>query len=287
MANLHGKPSFLGLPRELRDQIYQYCVAVPADTSPPQYTVKPSQMASMGLLRVCKEIHKEAAIIIYGSNSHCFFVGWRSIPRNFGYAPYVYADTTTYLAPQYLRLVKSCVLFVNPLLVGCGASRVKSRYLKIKESVQQFANLLGGRHSLKELQISCDFGEENPFSNFDEEKALSNLFIPTPMPMPELMPLDTYNFICADTRLNLLEPLTDIYGVPRVSVSGVCPDVAYRLEQAMSCSQKAVSPIQEIYKTRMVKVKGQRGKKKQSYCVSKYYESKVVWNTKLLDTLPS
>ena len=276
MADLDVKPSFLGLPRELRDQIYKYCVAGPADALPPDYAVKPSHMAPMGLLRVCKEIHTEAATIFYGSNSHLFFIGWRPIWKNSDFPTYVYADTTTYLAPQYLRLIKSCVLFVNPLLGGCSLSRIRHRYLKMEASIQKFANLLGGHHSLNKLQIVYDFGDD---------KALFNLFIPAPMPLPASF--DAYGSISADSRVNVLEPLTDIYGVPRVSVSGVNPDLAYKLEKAMSCSQKAVSPIEEIYRTRTVKGKGQGGKKKpQAYRVGKYYESKVVWNTKLLGPLP-
>ena len=274
MANLHAELSFLDLPREIRDQIYEYCVVRQVDPPPPWN--RPCLGSSSGLLRVCKKIHTEAATIFYGRNVHIFFIGWRRIWENFSILSYVFEDTTAHVAPQNLRMIKSCILLVNPTLVRSSTSAIKNGFLKIKASVQTFADSLSGRHSLKELQIVYT----------TEPKAPANLFVPTPMPasIPSYHPHD---WVSTDTRTHLLEPLAYIYGIPRVSVAGCRPDIAYRLEQAMSCSQKAVSPYQEIYRTRMVKAKGQRGKKKpQAYCVSKYYESKIVWNTSLLGPLP-
>lgn len=274
MANLPAKLSLLDLPREIRDQIYAYCLAC-QDPSPP---LKPPCLGgSTGLLRACKKIHTEAAIVFYGRNLHVFYIGWRRIWENVSIRPYVFSDSTADVAPHYLRMIKSCILLVDPTLARSSTSTMKSSFLKTKAAVQAFADSLSGRHSLKELQIVYRTEGEAPVK----------LFVPTPMPASTPSDHHPYKWASTDTRTRLLEPLTYIYGIPRVSVAGARPDIAYRLEQAMSCGQKAVSPYQEIYRTRMVKAKGQRGKKKpQAYCVSKYYESKIVWNTNLLGPLP-
>ena len=276
MANPHSKLCFLDLPREIRDQIYDYCSAQPVDKWPPEYRGKPPSLGPMGLLRVCKIIHNEAAIVLYGNNLHVFYIGWRPKWDDplLDFNPYT--DTTTHVAPQYRRLIKSCVLFVNPTMYGCS-SAIKTIFLKIKASVQEFADNLSGGHSLKELQVV--------YSTHHDEAPVE-LFVPTPMP-PSDPGFGPHSWIHGDSRLHVLDPLTDIYGVARVSVSGVIPEYAYRLEQAISCSEKAVSTCQETYRTRMVKIKGQRGKKKsQAYRVGKYYESKVIWNKELLAPLP-
>ena len=81
---------------------------------------------------------------------------------------------------------------------------------------------------------------------------------------------------------NVLEPLSAIYGVPKVSVENGCKDMAVNIGKAVVCKQKAVLPRVEDYKIRMVSVKG-RGRKKQPrrYCTSKYDDSKFIWNTEL------
>ena len=276
MANLHRNLGFLDLPREIRDQIYDHCSAQPVDKWPPEHLLKPPKLGPMGLLRVCKQVHTEAAIVLYGNNLHVFHIGWRPKWDDSFFDFSLRTDTTMPVAPQYRRLIKSCVLFVNPTMYGCS-SAIKTIFLKIKASVQAFVDGLSGGHSLKELQIVYS-------THFHE--APVELFVPTPMP-PSNPGFGPHSWVHGDTRIHVLDPLTDIYGVARVSVSGVIPEYAYRLERAISCSQKAVSPYEETYRTRMVKVKGQRGKKKpQAYRVGKYYESKVIWNQKLLAPLP-
>ena len=279
MANLHLKLSFLDLPREIRDQIYGYCSARPVDLErywPPRYNAKPPPLGPMSLLRVCKKVHTEAASIFYGKNLHIFYIGWSSFSAEYD----LKSGSRTYVAPQYLSMIKSCVLFVSPSMCG-SSSEIKGTFLRLKASVQAFADRLSGGHSLKELQIV--------YSN-SGDRNFHPLFIPTPMPTSDPgHNLDQWTFN-TDMRLYILEPLTDIYGVPRVSVSGVCPEYAYRLERAMSCSQKAVSPYPETYRTRMVRVKDRGSRrwieKPQAYRVSKYYESKIVWNETLLAPLP-
>ena len=285
MGKLPPNLSFLDFPREIRDQIYKYCTA-PDPTWYPSSNIMPPKLGPMSLLRTCKSIHDEAAIVFYGDKMHVFYIGWRFHWKSSVWLYDVYTDTTTYVAPQYLRMIKSCALFLNPEIIGYSTATRKSGYLKMKASIQAFAGQLSGRHSLKKLQIFYGTPEyEAPLEYPDE------MFIPTPMPTsisdsndPDF---DSLLWLAQDTRINLMEPLTDLYGIPSVSVSGTRPDIAYRFERAMSCSQMAVIPIKQVYKTRMVKVKGKRGKKQpQTYCASKYYESKLVWDTRLLGTLP-
>ena len=83
---------------------------------------------------------------------------------------------------------------------------------------------------------------------------------------------------------NVLEPLTEIYGVPNVTIGGINTDLHHKLARAISCSRKAVSPRDKVYKTRMVKIKGKR--KPQQYNAGKYNDSTLVWNTELLGPLP-
>ena len=279
MANrlAHPRLSFLDLPREIRDQIYGYCTLQKVDEWPPEYTGNPPPLGPMGLLRVCKTIHTEAALVFYGNHLHVFYIGWRHTWHNSTHTlSYdLYSDATTHVAPRYLPMIKSCVLFVNPAMWGCS-SLIKSTFLKIKGSVQAFADHLSGGRSLREFQVVYTTG--GYVDDFP-------LFVPSPASDPGHHGHEWQ--YTTDTRLHLLEPLTDLYGIPRVSVAGVNYAYANRLERAMSCSQKAVSPYQETYKTRMVKVKGQRGvKKSQNYRTSKYYESKILWREDLLGPLP-
>ncbi|KAL8783347.1 MAG: hypothetical protein Q9195_009417 [Heterodermia aff. obscurata] len=287
MADLPVKLSFLDLPREIRDQIYKYCVAPEDPMYPPPENIMPPVLGPVNLLRACKTVHTEAAPIFYGAKLHIFYIGWRLNWKHSYIHSDIYSDTTTLVAPKYLRMIKSCVLFINPTIGGCCPTTRKTSFLRIKASVQAFANSLSGRHSLKKFQVMYATPEYMaPFRQPLE------MFVPTPMPthIPHRHEenWDPYVWILSDTRIHLLEPLMDIYGIPCVSVSGTRPDIAYRFEQAMTCSQKAVHPKQESFKTRMVKVKGQRGKKKvQAYRVSKYYESKIIWNMDLLGPLPA
>ena len=88
--------------------------------------------------------------------------------------------------------------------------------------------------------------------------------------------------------MNHTQPLTEIHNVPKVLVDGVHRDMAAKLGRAIACGQhNTVSPREETYKIRMVKVKG-HGRKKQPrrYRDSKYDDSKLIWNGELIGPLP-
>ena len=67
----------------------------------------------------------------------------------------------------------------------------------------------------------------------------------------------------------MLEPLATIYGVKEsVSVEGIVPDFAARLETAITSQFIACVPIGELYGIRIVKIKGR--KTKQRYSLGRY-----------------
>ncbi len=70
-----NKPTFLGLPREVRDMIYEYCLVVnyelnPHPTDYEQYEMQRPlpRKPDVALLKTNKQIHDEAAIVLYGKN---------------------------------------------------------------------------------------------------------------------------------------------------------------------------------------------------------------------------
>ena len=122
---------------------------------------------------------------------------------------------------------------------------------------QVFGKRLGNHHRLNTFQIV--WGSAIP---------RYQLFTPTPMPSFSPSPIQA-------TDQRMLEPLTEIWNVPRVSVNGARADIAYKLERAISCPQKAVSPRKEIYHTKLVKPKGQLRKQPRRFRTTKYWESQV------------
>ena len=87
----------------------------------------------------------------------------------------------------------------------------------------------------------------------------------------------------SSSQENVLEPLTEIYNVPRVRIEGdLSSDLVARLERAMSCEKKVVRPKEETYQVRMCRAKGMRKRKVPTkHAEGKYYEEKIIWDEEI------
>ncbi|KAK6532744.1 hypothetical protein TWF281_006921 [Arthrobotrys megalospora] len=75
-------PTFLTLPRELRDEIYSHLLIHPTPPTPtylqtpissrPKY--KPVKLSTLSILRVNQQVHDEAAAVLYSSNTFSIWI---------------------------------------------------------------------------------------------------------------------------------------------------------------------------------------------------------------------
>ena len=264
---------FLTIPREIRDTIYGYCSPpeVPAKTT--FFQGRPAELGEVRLLRVCKQVHDEAAITYYGNKTFVFSIGWLEENRS----NVTYFDNTAWLSAYYLRRTKRCIINVEAM--NLQSDYYKTQFLDMKQQLQSFADRLGNHHSLNELRITygTDAVERRLYWGLGWMDRLPRAARDSDF-QRVLQPVQAAH--------NMLEPLGGIYGVASVTVKGAGRDLGPRLAGAIACEQKAVTPVQETYKTRLVKVKG-KGKKKQAqhYRVSKYNDPKVIWNLDLIGPL--
>ena len=281
MTATNASLSFLNLPRELRDMIYQYCspplLDPPTDRSGYSGTW-PIQLGPTPLLRSCKQIHYEAAPVFYGKNCHVFSIGWGSLRYPTYWRGGVrqwpgYLDNTSRIAPHYLKMIKRCVLNVEPSIAD------RRSYVLMRAQLQAFVRALGDDHSLEMLYIR--YGK-NEISSHHRLLMVQLRRLHRSAELKAAREMRTLK-----DMQNILEPLAEIYNVPHVSVEGCFKDFGLKLSGAIASNTRIVSPAEEVYKTRMIKVKGS-GKKKQPqrYRVGKYSDSKLTWRLELLNPLP-
>lgn len=113
----------------------------------------PADLGTVSLLRVCRQVHEEAAPIFYGNKTFNFSLGSEMESSRGMKSPplLMYFDNISWLPPHYLRMVKSCVLNVEP--VDGGQYSAKRDFLAIQARLQSFADILANRHVLRELHI--------------------------------------------------------------------------------------------------------------------------------------
>ena len=199
------------------------------------------------LLCVNKQIHFEAARVLYGSNEFIVPIGinclnWFKFYDNFRDPIESFVD----LPCHYLKMVRKCELRIRlpPLMM----KDCKKAYLQAKSRLEKFADAMKGQdHSLKKLRIIL-FGWSDRRKDFVHK-------------IPRLQ--------------NVLEPLGAVNGISDVTIEGVEPDFMAKLKNALTGNKIACSPIEEKYGTRKVKVRGR--KRIQSYKLSRYYDPKYNW----------
>ena len=118
--------SFLALPREIRDLVYNSCSLSHENhgnwMTARNFRKQPESLGSVALFGTCKQVHAEAAAIFYGNRMHIFAMGWNG----------KYYDNTSCIASRYLRMVKSCVLFVDPYTWHSGSAVRAKRHVFLK-----------------------------------------------------------------------------------------------------------------------------------------------------------
>lgn len=199
------------------------------------------------LLCVNKQIHLEAARVLYGSNEFIVPVGinnynWYKFSKIFRDPIESFVD----LPNRYLRMVRKCELRIR--LPTLKMTDCKEAYLLAKSRLEKLASAVKGQnHSLKKLKIIL-LGWSEIRQEFVDE-------------IPRLQ--------------NVLEPLGAVNGISYVTIEGVEPDFMAKLKNALTGNQIAFSPIEEKYGIRKRKVKGR--KRMQSYKLMRYYESRYNW----------
>ena len=217
----------------------------------------------ISLLRISKQIHQEAATVLYGENTFQFIIG---DSRCHGPSYYVVfdwgieyhvgiEDNLTRLAPMYMRMIKRFELAIS--LPNIEWMKARDMFLKSKVRIASFAIAFGGNdHSLQGIRIWFIQSFTQNHHYIEDEDRPDYLY--------KLMPHIRY---CH----HILEPLATIYGVKEsVSVEGIVPDFAVRLETAMTSQFIACVPIGALYGIRIVRIKSR--KTKQRYSLGRYYD---------------
>lgn len=289
-----SRASFLDLPTEIRHMIYRLCLVAreprqfqPRGTVrvdfkeserkvlPPAYsessavdspthtqTSDDSKIECLypHILRLSKQIHLEAAPILYGE-SCCpiFIIGAVDLNRR-PQSPYRwhFGDNLTSTTPIYMKMIRKFVLIVRLHLYMRPLRERKQWYLLVQERLTAFANLLATGHSLRDVEIHFSTHSRRP--SYD--------------------PL----WRCLRRSQNVLQPLLMIYGVRHTpSVQGVTPDFQAVMSSAMTSTTLACVERKEAYAVRMVK--GGRGRRPQSYKLGAYYDSRYDVDPKVLSAV--
>lgn len=220
----------------------------------------------LSVLRVNKQIHHEAANVLYGENDFQFILGiTRGYPRewigNHFEPPYHdFRDNLTKIAPKYVKMIRRCAVEVR--MPGFPWTKARKIFLEYKTRLSTFAALFGGNeHSLQRVGVY-----------FNKCFRDGYYFPPS----------------CVRQCQNVLEPLATIHGVTLSAiVSGVTPAFEAKISMAMTSKEVACWPKEDVYGTRKVIIKGKR--KPRAYKLGNYYDSKIEWNENVLgpDASPS
>lgn len=209
----------------------------------------------VGLLRLNKQIHDEAARVLYGNNTFEFQLGlhqhhWH-LPNynNMCRREYLdFVDNFLDLPPQYLRMVKKCLLrirlFSTPYIIA------QATYLRALERITLLTQILSEGHSLQKLSVSI----VQPRSYFS-----------LPISYGRRTP-------CFQ---NVLEPFGTLHGIRDVEIKNVTPAFEVKLTMALKGSEIACRLAEEAYGTKMVKVKGRR--RPRTCRLRVYHDSRYIW----------
>lgn len=209
----------------------------------------------VGLLRVNKQIHEEAACVLYGNNTFEFQIG---IHRHNWHVPnynnicrreyFDFVDNCLDLPPRYLQMVKKCLLRIR--LVTTPYTVARPTYLRALERVTLLTNILSKGHSLQKLSASL----VQPRSYLNQ---------------PVFQGRHTSCF------QNVLEPLGTLHGIRDVKIENVSPVFEVKLTMALKGTEVACWLAEEVYETKMVKFNGRR--RPQTRRLRIYHEPRYIW----------
>lgn len=210
----------------------------------------------VALLRLNKQIHDEAARVLYGSNTFEFQIG---VHRHNWHIPnynnlcrreyFDFDDNFLDLPPHYLRMVRKCSLRIrllaSPYLVA------RDTYLKALERVTLLTEIWSKGHSLLKLSASLVY----------PQSCINQTCIHHGHTFPQYQ--------------NVLEPLGALYGIRDVRIDNVEPVFQWKLTMALKGNEVACTLAEEVYVKKMVKVNGR--KRPRTCRVKKYHESRYTW----------
>lgn len=203
------------------------------------------------LLCVNRQVHDEAARVLYGDNKFTFqvwFYGRNRDPEVLHGIRYPqdfpFAHNFLRIAPNYLRMVRRCDLQV--WLPVKTLNLYRPTYLRVFDRVSLLAETLCIGHSLQSLTVTLKrFVREDCFAR------------------------DISFF------QNVLEPLGTVAGIRDVRIMNVTPEFEVKLTMAMKGSEIACTLAEEPFVTKMVKTRGRR--RPRRIRSKKYYESRYDW----------
>lgn len=206
----------------------------------------------VGLLRVCQQIHHEAAPVLYGSNTFEFQIGLNQ--HNWHVANYNnmcrresfdFVDNFVDLAPQYLRMVTKCVLRIR--LVTTPYVITRPTYLRALERITLFSQILSQGHSLQKLSVSLVLPRTYLYHHGRRVSFFENV----------------------------LEPLGTLHDIRDVQIENVTPVFEVQLATALKGPEPMCRAAEEVYGKKMVKVQGRRRARIRKLRV--YHESRYIW----------
>ena len=212
---------------------------------------------SLSLLRTSRQVHQEAARVLYGENSFHFCHISDPVGHNRRWA--AREENLTRVPSEYLKMITKCTLDICINAYGpawpLDPATQTAAYLDSKRRLADFAALFCGiEHSLREVTVR--------FNQID---------------------ISGQNYrLCLQKCQNVLEPLGAIYGVTTsVVVRGVTPDLGAKLSMAMISSTLACTPKEEEYGLRRRKFRRQ----KRQFNLRPYYESRFHWDAGLQELI--
>lgn len=217
----------------------------------------------VGLLRLNKQVHEEAARVLYGNNTFEFQIG---ILRHNWHVPnfnnmcrreyFDFVDNFLDLPPRYLQMVKKCLLRIR--LVTSPYIIARPTYLRALERVTLLANILSKGHSLQKL--SASLVQPRSFLNQPIFRGRHESYFQ-----------------------NLLEPLGTLHGIRDVKIENVTPIFEVKLTMALKGTEVACWLAEEAYETKMVKFNGRR--RAQTRRLRMYHEPRYIWKPYILPVL--
>lgn len=264
------------------------------------------------ILRVNRQVHEEAAETLYGGNRFRFVIGPTArvrqkrrlyrmdqdrvcgdkscrIHSHCSYdsvdSHFTYEDNLSDLPSYYLKLIKRCDIHVQmPAVPGRRESQL---YTSIQTSLGMFAARFGGpEHSLQDVVIHLNQRQRDAIPH-QADAQLQEIWV---RQIDSLCGEGVYlidgcltrriTFTCAPiTRAeNVLEPLGTIFGTRTVKVVGVSSEMAAKLSRAMTSSDLACVPKEEVYGARRTRIARRKRKKEmRRYRLGRFYETKFEW----------
>lgn len=286
--------SFLDLPQEIRDCVYQLCLTAPDPIIPRiestividkftcvcyerhrkcshlcgrslsaserleiHYYPKVPPGLSLALLRVNKQIHTEAVRILYGDNTFEFYIG---LGRAYDLANF---RSMHHIREQY-NLIENF-------------SKIGGRYLRMIKRCTLNIRIVA--YPVKATRLMYQYMEED-FNYLAAVLRRGHSLRTLNVTFNQVLLKPAPHKHGPGYFQNVLEPLGTIQGIPRVTFdgSGMEPAFASQMTYAMRGKHLACVPVKIPYGIRRLKNGKKRGSQPQRYKLAKFYDSKYIWH---------